>query len=178
MRHGLNLPLLDDVRWAPEAEVLASRVAGEAGPAERLALAHKIAEARTEVMRIRAYRRQMIDPAYRDPDFWPIGKQEISRLGREPRAKGAKRDNGADFSQNIKAYARKYKAFTRHDEMIGEAKRIQIPAVMTRELVALECYEWRAFSRRKFAIRALDALAAGIRGCAVAQRENAVGFDR
>ena len=86
LRHGLNLPLLDDVRWAPEVEVLASRVAGEAAPAERLALAHKIAEARIELMRIRDDRRQMIDAAYRDPDFWPIRKQEISRLGRELQA--------------------------------------------------------------------------------------------
>ncbi len=82
MRHGLNFPLLDDVRWAPEVEVLASRVAGKAAPAERLALAHKIAEARIELMRIRAYRRQMIDTAYRDPDFWSIRKQQICRLGR------------------------------------------------------------------------------------------------
>ncbi len=101
LRHGLNFPLLDDVRWAPEVEVLASCVAGEAAPAEHLALAHKIAEARIELMRIRAYRRKMIDTACQDPDFWPSRKQKISGLSREPRAQGAKRDKGADYRRNI-----------------------------------------------------------------------------
>ena len=68
----------------------------KAAPAERLAWAHRIAEARFELMRIRAYRRQMIDTAYRDADFWPSRKQEIFRLGRAPSAQAAKRHKGAD----------------------------------------------------------------------------------
>ena len=87
-----QLPLLDDVRWAPEVEVLAARVAGEAAPAERLALAHKIAEARIELMRIRAYRRQMIDTAYRDPDFWPM--PEARDFPARPRATSTRRETG------------------------------------------------------------------------------------
>jgi hypothetical protein len=93
-------------------------------PPELLALALKVAEARIELSRIRANRREMIDTAYRDPDFWPRRKKEISRLGGAPRAQGAKRDKGADNRQNIEAYVRKFNAFTRHDEMTGEAKQI------------------------------------------------------
>ena len=92
LRHGLNFPLLDDDRWAPEVEVLAARIAGEAAPAERLALAHKIAEARIELMRIRAYRRQMIDTAYRDAGF--LAAPEARDFSARLRAASTRRETG------------------------------------------------------------------------------------
>ena len=52
MRQGLDFPLLDDVRWAPE--VGSSGGARRGRSRRRFALAHKIAEARIELMRIRA----------------------------------------------------------------------------------------------------------------------------
>lgn len=90
LRHGFNLPLLDDVRWAPEVETLAARVAGEA--AERLALAHKIAEARIELMRIRAYRRQMIDTAYGGSRF--LAGPEARDFTARARATSTRRETG------------------------------------------------------------------------------------
>ena len=52
----------------------------------------EIAQARIELMRMRAYRRQMIDTAYRDPDFWPM--PEARDFPARARAASTRRETG------------------------------------------------------------------------------------
>jgi hypothetical protein len=132
LRHGLSLSVLDDPLLAAEIESLAQRIAGPGANADIIALARRIAEVQIDLKRVRSYRRRRVEQRLTDA---ADRKVELSIRWLDP-------------GQGVPAWA----------EEISDTRPVlaTILAELARELAALDRYERRALSRRKFAIRQFD----------------------
>jgi hypothetical protein len=144
-RHGLSMPVQSDQRFDEEMQALAREIAGpHAGPHIQI-LALRVAEAQVDVRRVRHLRHQFLSDKLSDPHYATQANERTNaevlrglfRNVRHPMAALAKLlpstpSQGPDKFANI---------------LLQEAKRLH----------AMDRYERRALSRRKFAIRALDA---------------------
>jgi hypothetical protein len=147
LRHGLAIAVLDDAHWAPEVDVLARRIAGENADAELLSIGRNVAQAQIDLQRIREHRRRAIEKAVTKLD-----------LGTDP-ARSSERDG------EVGATRRDAENPVAHDrnscEVVEGAKGANAAGnsleIITRGLTAVDRYERRAFSRRKFAIREFEA---------------------
>lgn len=148
-RHGLNLSVLADPTLSEEVESLAAEIAGRGANSEIKGLARRIAEAQVDLVRIRRARHELISRKLNDPDY-------------ESAATILRRD------RFVVAYAKEYgpttpmpasfqDMFGLNERLNGPEKFAAILADVTKKLVAIERYERRALSRRKFTIRDFDA---------------------
>ena len=71
-RHGLSLPLTFDSALGRQVEELARRIAGETPDPVRFRLAQQIAEAQSQLQRVRARRLDLIASALADPSYKPL----------------------------------------------------------------------------------------------------------
>jgi len=148
-RHGLSLPVHLDPEWSDEVETLARQIAGPGANAELQELARHIADAQVELCRVRHARHQFLSHALNDPYY-------DSRKGMRGKAavlRDLLKRNAPEISMDDLE-----RVVTTPQ---GPLKFATILAQETKKLLAMNRYERRALSRRKFAIRAFDAVRPG-----------------
>jgi hypothetical protein len=135
LRHALSLPVSSDPAFSEDVEALARQLIGTNASAEIKELARRIAETQIDLRRVRLARHQLFSQALGDPDPESEGMPRTTSVLVWP-------DNVVEFLRPTPD---------------GSSKFATILADRTRRLLALDRYERRALSRRKFAIRAFDA---------------------
>jgi len=147
LRHALSLPVYSDPALSEEVETLAQKIVATDANAEKQELARRIAEAQIDLRRVRHARHQLLSQALSDPDY-----ESEAMLGKKA-ALAIRRLRRIDRSTPMPEDAMEFLS----SKPEGPYKLATILTDKTRQLLALDRYERRALSRRKFAIRALDA---------------------
>jgi hypothetical protein len=147
LRHALSLPVSSDPVLSEEVEALAREIIGTDANTEMQELAWRIAEAHIDLRRVRHARHQLISQALSDPDYESavMKRKKLAVVIRCARTFGPLTPMPDDIVKFL------------NSKTEGPYKFATILADKTRQLFALDRYERRALSRRKFAVRAFDA---------------------
>ena len=146
-RHGLNLSVRSDPILSEEVETLAREIVGTDANPEVQELARRIAEAQIDLRRVRYARHGLLSHALADSDYESRASIKAKYALIAPYARGAGLVTPVpDHIIRILEWKPK-----------GPLKFATILSDMTRKLSAMDRYERRTLSRRKFAIRAFDA---------------------
>ena len=131
LRHALGLPIYSDPALSKEVE--AREIAGKNANSEILVLARRVAEAQIDLRRVRDARHRLLSQSLSDPYY-----NSLTNL----------REKMTVLRPALNQY------LTRTPQ--GPQKMALILCQEVRQLSAMDRYERRALSRRKFAIRAFD----------------------
>jgi hypothetical protein len=147
LRHALSLPVYSDPALSEEVEALARKIVGTDANGEIQELARRIAEAQIDLNRARRARHQLLSDALTDPDYESaiMQRKKLAAVIRCARTFGPLTPMPDDIVKFL------------NSKTEGPYKFATILVDRTRQLLALDRYERRALSRRKFAIRAFDA---------------------
>ncbi len=147
-RHGLSLPIQFDQALCEEVQALALQIAGSHASAHIQLLARRVAEAQVDLRRVRYARQQFLSGALaKNPyDYEPraVTRAKFGILKHFLKPKLADIPLPA-FVMNFVTAAPD-----------GPTRFATALSKETKRLLALDRYERRALSRRKFAIRAFD----------------------
>jgi hypothetical protein len=146
LRHGLSLPICSNPALSEVVEALAREIAGPTANAEILELARAIAESQIDLRRVRNARQQCVATALADPfyDSRAVTRAKMALLERflTPEL----------LEVPVPEYIMKFVTLTPQ----GPMKLATILSEEAKWLRAMDRYERRALSRRKFAVRAFD----------------------
>ena len=144
LRHGLSLAVYSNRALSEEVEALAREIAGTDANAEIQELARRVAEAQIDLRRVRYARHQLLSRASSDPYY-----DSRASVREELRLPGSHLQRNAPIEAAVEFVT---------STPQGPAKFATILSQHAKELLAMDRYERRALSRRKFAIRALDVM--------------------
>jgi hypothetical protein len=147
LRHALSLPVYSDPVLSEEVEAFAREIIGTDANPEIQELARRIAEAQIDLRRVRHVRHQILSQALSDPDY-----ESEAMLGKKA-ALAIRILRRSDLDTPMPDEVMEFLS----SKPEGPNKFATILAAKARQLLALDRYERRARSRRKFAIRAFDA---------------------
>jgi hypothetical protein len=141
LRHALSLPVCSNPALSEEVETLARAIAGPDANPQILDLARRVAEAQIDLRRVRYARHRFLSQTLADPDycFLATAQKKAAIAYRLLRNKDVSATDLAELTS----------------EPEGPHKFAII--LSDEQLLRMDRYERRALSRRKFAIRALDA---------------------
>jgi hypothetical protein len=147
LRHALSLPVCSIPALSEEVEALASKIAGPGANAETQELARRVAEAQIDLRRVRSARHQFLVDTLSKENYESYANMRMKvKLQR-----ALLRPNPPDISTEALEFA------TSTSTPQGPDKLATILSGEAKKLLAMDRYERRALSRRKFAIRAFDA---------------------
>jgi len=172
LRHALSLPIYSDPGLSEEVEALAREIAGLDADAEMQELARRVAEAQIDLRRVRIARHDLLTRALRDPDYdAPAAIRKKSKLAVQlaylkdrlalipylkPTSLGTQMKlTPTAFQEMLAPFVTDMSSFVQ-SRPEGPHKFATILSDMAQRLAAMDRYERRAVSRRKFAIRAFD----------------------
>jgi hypothetical protein len=146
LRHGLARAIAADEPWSKPVRLLMDAIVGGDRDEERLCLARAIAEPAMEVMRVRRARQALLDVALRTQRFGPdpfkvLGPRKYLRLVARKLRQGDSIESDLELNPA---------------PLSEQENRAAAIAEVASKLFALDRYERRALSRRKFAIRDWD----------------------
>jgi len=130
-RYGFAVPVWSITALASEAEALARDIAGIGASPTRLELARRVAEAHIDLVRVRTARRDLIAPGLSHASWDPLNHERLRSLRPYDRLRLQHGPPTAD-------------------------KLALVLSDAAPTLAAIDRYERRALSRRKFAIRDFD----------------------